>query len=751
MEVFELLKTKKECIADAPPACSVACPLGIDIRDFIKKINTGLFSAAYKTFNRFAVMPGVVCHICDEPCKNACVRRELDDAVSLRELERYCWQENRSKSAESYYIPPKDKRILVIGGGISGISCAVKLAQRGYQVELMEKDHKLGGRLWEIDDKILPKTVLEEELEKISQLKFLNITLNTQVKELDTSSYDAVLVTTGTNSECFGAPKKEYGMFWQAGVFFAGSMLCPGQSPLESIYQGCNISYLIEEYMKVGRVVTSPEKETSFLYQPDLSKIIPVNKVYAQDQQNWTTEEAKTEAKRCLLCSCSNCSDVCPMMQHYQKKFKNLMAEVTDTLDDSKLVEKRGLYPIMSCTQCGSCKLSCPVDIDTKSICLESRRVLQKKGQLPDAHYEYWLNDMVHANSDEASLFIPAGDNDKAKYVYFPGCQMGASNPTYVVDSYQWLSKTFPDNVALMLYCCGAPALWSGNEKMHNDVVDAIKNKWMEWGQSTFILACPTCEEMFRKHLPEIKTASLWNLMADHYPHNNENKGTVSVFDPCSSKEDRQTRQNIRTLITKAGYSIAELNTGEDEALCCGYGGLIYSTNPELFDKICESNKRLSSHELITYCTNCRDIFITKNKNARHILDLLFETEPDALGKVPDLTERRTNRKVMNKQIMKEMLNVEYKEIIKPYDHIKLIIAPDVKVKMDLQLIIEDNIKQVIACAETTGSRLYSKEADLYTAHMLQGNLTFWVQYRPVGDGYAITNVYFHRVFLMED
>ena len=44
-------------------------------------------------------------------------------------------------------------KIIVIGSGFGGLSAAVRLAARGHQVELFEKQDKLGGRVYvyEID------------------------------------------------------------------------------------------------------------------------------------------------------------------------------------------------------------------------------------------------------------------------------------------------------------------------------------------------------------------------------------------------------------------------------------------------------------------------------------------------------------------------------------------------------------------------------------------------------------------------
>ena len=39
------------------------------------------------------------------------------------------------------------KEVLVIGGGLGGISAAISLAQEGFEVSLYEKNSHLGGKL----------------------------------------------------------------------------------------------------------------------------------------------------------------------------------------------------------------------------------------------------------------------------------------------------------------------------------------------------------------------------------------------------------------------------------------------------------------------------------------------------------------------------------------------------------------------------------------------------------------------------
>ena len=42
-------------------------------------------------------------------------------------------------------IPKVDKKIAIIGGGISGITCASDLNQKGYGVDIFEKESQAGG------------------------------------------------------------------------------------------------------------------------------------------------------------------------------------------------------------------------------------------------------------------------------------------------------------------------------------------------------------------------------------------------------------------------------------------------------------------------------------------------------------------------------------------------------------------------------------------------------------------------------
>ncbi len=84
---------------------------------------------------------------------------------------------------------PMSRSALVIGGGIAGIQAATDLAEQGFPVTLVEKSHRLGGRLAEPNLKYLyPNMRPAQEVlnEKIARLKETEarILLNTEVSDI---------------------------------------------------------------------------------------------------------------------------------------------------------------------------------------------------------------------------------------------------------------------------------------------------------------------------------------------------------------------------------------------------------------------------------------------------------------------------------------------------------------------------------------------------------------------------------------
>lgn len=142
--------------------CSHACPAGNDIPAFIAAVVRSDPDEALQTLLQTSPLPGVCGRVCPAPCIDACNRREYDEPVHVRELERYAADHGTLPEVTS---PWRSQPIAVIGSGPAGLSCAYHLARLGYPVTIYEAGVQLGGLLRTgIPTYRLPREVLDREV-----------------------------------------------------------------------------------------------------------------------------------------------------------------------------------------------------------------------------------------------------------------------------------------------------------------------------------------------------------------------------------------------------------------------------------------------------------------------------------------------------------------------------------------------------------------------------------------------------------
>lgn len=98
--------------------------------------------------------------------------------------------------------PKASRRVLVIGGGVSGMYAAITAAERGHEVILAEKEDKLGGLLWFTEVDTDKESLLRFRNSLIARCKYqgVNIMLNTTVdrKMIKELAPDAVICAVGS-------------------------------------------------------------------------------------------------------------------------------------------------------------------------------------------------------------------------------------------------------------------------------------------------------------------------------------------------------------------------------------------------------------------------------------------------------------------------------------------------------------------------------------------------------------------------
>jgi dihydropyrimidine dehydrogenase (NAD+) subunit PreT len=132
---------------DAP--CIEACPTGIDIPGFIRKIATGNTKGAATTILTENIFGGACARVCPTEvlCEQACVRNLSEEKpVNIGALQRYATDHLFASGAQPFQrAATSGKRVAVVGGGPAGLSCAHRLAMLGHAVTVFEAKEKLGG------------------------------------------------------------------------------------------------------------------------------------------------------------------------------------------------------------------------------------------------------------------------------------------------------------------------------------------------------------------------------------------------------------------------------------------------------------------------------------------------------------------------------------------------------------------------------------------------------------------------------
>ena len=203
----------KRCLNCKHKPCMSGCPVNVRIPEFIAKVANEEFDEAYNIITSTNSLPAVCGRVCpqERQCESKCVRGVKGESVAIGRLERFVadWHMNYGhETSEPHKPEPNGHKVAVIGSGPAGLSCAGKLARKGYEVTVFEAFHKPGGVLvYGIPEFRLPKAIVAREIKKLEYLG-VNIVKNAvigkamSIDELFEDGFEAVFIGSGA-----GLPK----------------------------------------------------------------------------------------------------------------------------------------------------------------------------------------------------------------------------------------------------------------------------------------------------------------------------------------------------------------------------------------------------------------------------------------------------------------------------------------------------------------------------------------------------------------
>ena len=162
----------QRCLAGLkyPVPCVALCPAGVDIPGYMALVGEGRCADAVRLIRKDNPFPTACAYICEHPCEARCRRNMIDDAINIRGLKRYA-VDHAGEVPQPECAPATGKRVAVVGGGPSGLSCAYYLTLMGHKVTVYEEAKQLGGMLrYGIPNYRFPRHLLNAEIESILSL-----------------------------------------------------------------------------------------------------------------------------------------------------------------------------------------------------------------------------------------------------------------------------------------------------------------------------------------------------------------------------------------------------------------------------------------------------------------------------------------------------------------------------------------------------------------------------------------------------
>ena len=199
-----LIDEAKRCAQCKKPRCSKGCPVNTQIKEMINMfLENQILPAGEMLFrnNPLSLICSLVCPH-EKQCEGACIMGIKGQPINISRIEHYISDFYINLMKPEYQKVP-GKKVAIIGSGPAGITIAIILASRGYDITIFEAHDKIGGVLmYGIPEFRLPKSVLAKLKVKIREMG-IKIRPNTMIgpvltiDDLFRDGYKAVFIGTG--------------------------------------------------------------------------------------------------------------------------------------------------------------------------------------------------------------------------------------------------------------------------------------------------------------------------------------------------------------------------------------------------------------------------------------------------------------------------------------------------------------------------------------------------------------------------
>ena len=201
---IHVVNEAKRCLNCKKPVCMSGCPINTPIPQMIEYFLQGeLMKSGQMIFenNPLSIICSLICDH-EKQCEGHCVLNKKGSPIHISSIENYI--------SDVYFDRMKIERpekngmkTAIIGSGPAGITIAILLASKGYDVTIFESKENIGGVLrYGIPEFRLPKSILERYQDKLVKMGIkirpntvIGLTIN--VDDLIEDGYHSIFIGTG--------------------------------------------------------------------------------------------------------------------------------------------------------------------------------------------------------------------------------------------------------------------------------------------------------------------------------------------------------------------------------------------------------------------------------------------------------------------------------------------------------------------------------------------------------------------------
>ena len=363
-------------------------------------------------------------------------------------------------------------------------------------------------------------------------------------------------------------------------------------------------------------------------------------------------EEREREIWACAFCN-SMCRHVCTVamaakLESTQPKGKG-MIEYSILKGEGEFSEG-AIERMYMCVDCGRCRVWCITGISDCSRNVQAGRAdIVELGRAPRSILKWKEN----ASKYRSLYEVPVEERFKkvkglpelesgADTLYFVGCTTAQHQPE-IAESTLKILKSMGEKVVVARgeVCCGYPLWAAGFRENAKQLAEENVENLKSLNIKRVVTSCPECylalKERYREwgvpvdlevfHIAEYLDKRRFKLRPSK-------KLSMSVVyhDPCHLGRRAGIYDEPRRLLAAIpGLKVGEIRWSRENSLCCGGGGGLPVTYPELSKTICEKAladaKEGGAEALVTACPFCKQMFLERaedfNLKVYDIVELL--------------------------------------------------------------------------------------------------------------------------------